>query len=282
MFSMTGFGKGEHETENWKASVMMRSLNGKGLEISLRIPPYLLPIEKEIKDTIKSKLKRGTVTVYIDLEQKVVQPPIDTEKLKANVEMLKELVSKLHLMPTDDKILDYAWRYSEKAEVEVDEELKNVVLEAIKKALEELLESRRKEGEALKKDLEERIKRIEQYLAVIDEKREEIKEKIKQKVIERAKALNLPEEHPTVLNELMFLLEKYDVNEEVARLKAHIGRFKKLLESEGEVGRKLEFMAQEMHREITTLGNKIPDLSEYVVEIKSEIDKIKQQAANVE
>ncbi len=282
MFSMTGFGKGEHETENWKASVMMRSLNGKGLEISLRIPPYLLPIEKEIKDTIKSKLKRGTVTVYIDLEQKVVQPPIDTEKLKANVEMLKELVSKLHLMPTDDKILDYAWRYSEKAEVEVDEELKNVVLEAIKKALEELLESRRKEGEALKKDLEERIKRIEQYLAVIDEKREEIKEKIKQKVIERAKALNLPEEHPTVLNELMFLLEKYDVNEEVARLKAHIERFKKLLESEGEVGRKLEFMAQEMHREITTLGNKIPDLSEYVVEIKSEIDKIKQQAANVE
>ena len=282
MFSMTGFGKGEHETENWKASVMMRSLNGKGLEISLRMPPYLLPIEKEIKDTIKSRLKRGTVTVYIDLEQKVVQPPIDTEKLKANVEMLKELVSKLHLMPTDDKILDYAWRYSEKTEVEVDEELKSVVLEAVKKALEELLESRRKEGEALKKDLEERIKRIEQYLAVIDEKREEIKEKIKQKVIERAKALNLPEEHPTVLNELMFLLEKYDVNEEVARLKAHIERFKKLLESEGEVGRKLEFMAQEMHREITTLGNKIPDLSEYVVEIKSEIDKIKQQAANVE
>ena len=282
MFSMTGFGKGEHETENWRATVMMRSLNGKGLEISLRMPPYLLPIEKEIKDTIKSKLRRGTITVYLDLEQKVVQPPIDTEKLRANVEMLKELVSKLHLMPTDDKILDYAWRYSEKTEVEVDEELKSVVLEAIKKALEELLESRKKEGDALRKDLEERVKRIEQHLAVIDEKREEIKERIKQRVIERAKALNLPEEHPTVLNELMFLLEKYDVNEEVARLKAHIERFKKLLESEGEVGRKLEFLAQEMHREITTLGNKIPDLSEYVVEIKSEIDKIKQQAANVE
>ena len=282
MFSMTGFGKGEYETENWKASVMMRSLNGKGLEISLRMPTYLLPVEKELKDTIKSRLRRGTVTVYLDLEQKVVQPPIDTEKLKANVEMLKELVSKLHLMPTDDKILDYAWRYSEKAEVEVDEELKTVVLEALKRALEELVESRRKEGEALKKDLEERIQRIEKYLSVIDERREEIKEKIKQKVLERAKALNLPEEHPTVLNELMFLLEKYDVNEEVARLKAHIERFKKLLESEGEVGRKLEFLAQEMHREITTLGNKIPDLSEYVVEIKSEIDKIKQQAANVE
>ncbi|AAC06937.1 endoribonuclease YicC domain-containing protein [Aquifex aeolicus] len=117
---------------------------------------------------------------------------------------------------------------------------------------------------------------------VLDRKKEEFKERIKERVLERAKALNLPEEHPTVLNELMFLLEKYDVNEEVQRLKAHVERFKKLLESEGEVGKKLEFLAQEMHREITTLGNKIPDFSEYTVEVKAEIDKIKQQAANVE
>ncbi len=279
---MTGFGKGEHETENWRAVVMMRSLNGRGLEISVKLPPYLFPLEKEIKDVIKSKLRRGTVSLYLDLEQKVVQPPVDVEKLKENVEMLKTLISKLHLMPTDDKILDYAWRYSERTETEVDEELKEAVIRAVEKALEELIESRRKEGEALKRDFQERIKRIEEYLQVIDERKEEIKERIKERVIERAKALNLPEEHPTVLNELMFLLEKYDVNEEVARLKAHVERFKKLLESEGEIGRKLEFLAQEMHREITTLGNKIPDLSEYVVEIKSEIDKIKQQAANVE
>lgn len=279
---MTGFGKGEYENESWKATVIMRSLNGKGLEISLRMPHYLLPIEKDIKDRISSKLKRGTITVYINLEQKVVKPPVDTEKLKASVEMLKELVSKLNLAPSDDKILDYAWRYSEKAEFEIEEELKTVVLGAVERALGELLENRKKEGEALKKDLEERIRRIEQYLEIIDEKRDEIKERIKQRIVERAKALNLPEEHPTVLHELMFLLEKYDVNEEVTRLKAHIERFKKLLESNEEVGRKIEFLAQEMHREITTLGNKIPDFSEYTVEIKSEIDKIKQQAANVE
>ncbi|RUM30512.1 MAG: coproporphyrinogen III oxidase, partial [Aquifex sp.] len=184
--------------------------------------------------------------------------------------------------PTDDKILDYAWRYSEKAEIELDEELKNVVMEALRKAVSELLESRKKEGEALKKDLSERIRRIEEIVSILDRKKEEFKERIKERVIERAKALNLPEEHPTVLNELMFLLEKYDVNEEVQRLKAHIERFNKLLESEGEVGKKLEFLAQEMHREITTLGNKIPDFSEYTVEVKAEIDKIKQQAANVE
>lgn len=279
---MTGFGKGEAESENWKVTVMMRSLNGKGLDVSLRMPPFLMPMELELKNEIKKHLRRGTVTVYIDLEQKVVKPPIDVEKLKANVEMLRELSNSVGLSPTDDKILDYAWRYSEKAEIELDEELKNVVMEALRKAIQELLESRKKEGEALKKDLTERIRKIEEIVNVLDRKKEEFKERIKERVLERAKALNLPEEHPTVLNELMFLLEKYDVNEEVQRLKAHVERFKKLLESEGEVGKKLEFLAQEMHREITTLGNKIPDFSEYTVEVKAEIDKIKQQAANVE
>lgn len=148
---MTGFGKGEAESENWKVTVMMRSLNGKGLDVSLRMPPFLMPMELELKNEIKKHLRRGTVTVYIDLEQKVVKPPIDVEKLKANVEMLRELSNSVGLSPTDDKILDYAWRYSEKAEIELDEELKNVVMEALRKAIQELLESRKKEGEHLKK-----------------------------------------------------------------------------------------------------------------------------------
>ncbi|NPB07365.1 MAG: YicC family protein [Aquificae bacterium] len=279
---MTGFGKGEHESENWKVVVMLRSLNGKGLDISLRLPSYLLPLEKEIKDEIKKHLRRGTVSVFLDIEQKLVRPPVDPEKLRQNLDLFRELTRELGLSPTDDKILDYAWRYSEKTEMEVDEELKETLLLALRKALAELLESRKKEGEHLKRDLEERIRRIEEIVNLLDEKKEEVKERIKKRVLERAKALNLPEEHPTVLNELLFLLEKYDVNEEITRLRTHISRFKKLLNAEGEVGKKIEFLAQEMHREITTLGNKIPDLSEYVVEVKAEIDKIKQQAANVE
>jgi len=279
---MTGFGKGEADNKNWKVTVMIRSLNGKGLDISMKMPSFLIPIELEIKNEIKRRLKRGSVTVFIDVEQKLVKPPVDVEKLKLNLEMLRELMKELNLQPSDDKFLDYAWRYSEKVEIEIDEELKKVVLEALRIALDDLIESRRKEGEALKKDLQERINKIEKIVNILDKNKELVKEKIKNKVLERANALNLAEEHPTVLNELMFLLEKYDVNEEVQRLKAHVERFKNLLESNGEVGKKLEFIAQEMHREITTLGNKIPALSEYTIEIKSEIDKIKQQVANVE
>jgi len=282
MFSMTGFGKAEADSENWRVTIMMRSLNGKGLDISTRMPSFLIPIELEIKNEIKRKLKRGSVTVFIDIEQKFVKPPVDVEKLKSNVKMLKELLKELNLQPSDDKVLDYAWRYSEKTEIEIDEELRRLVLEALRKALDDLIESRRKEGEALKKDLQGRVNKIEKILNILDKNKELVKEKIKNKILERANTLNLLEEHPMVLNELMFLLEKYDVNEEVQRLKTHIERFKNLLETDGEVGKKLEFLAQEMHREITTLGNKIPDFSEYTVEVKSEIDKIKQQAANIE
>ncbi len=283
MQSMTGFGKGEAESENWKTNVMMRSLNGKGLDISVRMPSFLMPVEPKIKEFIKGKLKRGTVHIMVDVESKQILPPVDVDRLIRNVDMLRELSRKyLQISVSDDIIFEFGWRYSEKTITEVDEELEKVILEAVGKALQELIESRRKEGEALKKDLTQRADRIEEFLERIIEKKDQIIQKVKEKVLERASRLDLPEEHPIILNEILFLLEKMDVEEEITRLRTHISRFRKLLDEKIDIGKKLEFLAQEMHREITTLGNKIPDLSEYVVEIKAEIDRIKQQAANVE
>ncbi len=283
MLSMTGFGKGEAESENWKARVMMRSLNGKGLDISVRMPSYLLPVEQKIKNLIKEKLRRGSLYVMVDVESKKAVPPVDLEKLSQNVSLIKEISKGAGLSISDDTVFEYSWKYAEKTVMEVEEDLENTILEATKLALEELLEARRREGEALKKDLEGRISRIEELLEKVVAKKDTILERVKEKVLERAKKLDLPEEHPVVVNEILFLLERMDVEEEVTRLKTHVERFKKLISSaSGEVGKKLEFLAQEMHREITTLGNKIPDLSEFVVEIKAEIDRIKQQSANVE
>jgi len=107
-------------------------------------------------------------------------------------------------------------------------------------------------------------------------------ERLKHRVLERAKELGLPEENPTVLNEIVFLLSKMDIEEELTRFKVHLERFENLLNSEEEVGRRLDFLLQEMHREINTLGNKMPELSKWAVEIKVEIDRLKQQVANVE
>ncbi len=280
---MTGFGKGEAQGENWKVTVMIRSLNGKGLDVSVRSPNFLMPLEQKIRGLIKERLRRGTVHVFIDVETTGVVPPVDVDKLEGNVGMLRDLSrERLGLSVSDDLILELSWRYSEKVTVEVDQDLEETTLEALRIALEELLKSRRREGESLREDLSRRARRIEELLGRVVERKDPILEKVKEKVIERAKRLELPEEHPTVLNEITFLLERMDVEEEVTRLRTHLERFNSLLDEEGDVGKKLEFLAQEMHREITTLGNKIPDLSEFVVEIKAEIDRIKQQAANIE
>lgn len=279
---MTGFGKGGAEGEHWKANVIIRSLNGKGLDISVRMPSFLLSVEPKIKEAVKSKLRRGTVNVMIDVESKTVLPPVDINKLTQNVELVRDISRKLELSVKDDTVFEYAWKYSEKAITEVDEELENTVLQGVENALRELIASRKREGEALKEDLSQRVDRIESLLNQIVEKKDQIMERVKEKILEKAKRLELPEEHPTVMNELLFLLEKMDIEEEITRLKTHIKVFRTLLDEGVEVGKKLEFLGQEMHREITTLGNKIPDLSEYVVEIKTEIDRIKQQAANVE
>ncbi len=283
MFSMTGFGRGESEGERWCAVAVIRSVNGKGLDVSIRVPPFLIVLEPKIRERVKTRLRRGTVQVVIEVEPKEVIPPIDTEKLAKGVEMIKEIAeTKVGLALSGDKVFEFAWKYAEKTALEVDEDLESTVLRALDNALEGLIASRRKEGEALKRDMEERINRIEEILKEIEARKESIEDRIREKILTRAKDMKLPEDHPTVLNELMFLLERMDVNEEVTRLKAHIKRFREVIAREGEIGKNLEFLAQEIHREITTLGNKIPDLSEFTVAIKVEVDKIKQQAANVE
>ncbi len=282
MLSMTGFGKGEGESERWKVTSMIRSLNGKGLDVSVRMPSFLMPLEPKIKDLIKGELRRGTVHVFVDLESKEILPPVDLERLKKNAEMLRKLTEEeLGLSVNDDTVFEFAWKYSEKTVTEVDEELEGTVLLAVKNALKELINSRRREGEALRRDISERVSRIEEILGGVVQRKDEILQRVRERILERAKALGLPEEHPTVMNEILFLLERMDVEEEITRLKAHISRLRRLME-EREVGKKMEFLCQEMHREITTLGNKIPYLSEFVVEIKTEVDRIKQQAANVE
>ena len=282
MRSMTGFGRGEAQSENWIVSVVIRSVNGKGLDVSVRGPTFLLPLEKEIKDLVREKLIRGTVHVFIEVEPKSITSPVDTEKLFGSIKMLKDLTESAGISVSDDVLFEISWRFSEKISSEVDQELKETLLGAVKQALGDLILSREKEGKALKEDITRRLEAIEEALKALLERKDSIYEEVKNKVLERAKNLGLPEEHPTVVQEILFLLERMDVEEEVTRLKTHVEAFKNFLEREGEVGKRLEFLAQEMHREITTLGNKLPGVSDLVVEIKANVDRIKQQAANVE
>ncbi len=280
---MTGFGKGEHVNGEWRVVALLRSVNGRGLDISVRAPSYVMPLEQMIKDTVKKGVKRGTIHIFLEVESLKPRIPIDKDLLIGSVRLLKEIAVKDAGLNVDDSTLfQMAWKYSERTSVELDESLEEAVLSAVREGVKDLVESREREGRVLYEDLKRRAVRIGELTERISSVKDKVLERTRERVIERAKRLSLPEEHPTVLNEIVFVLERMDVEEEMTRLRSHVDRFLKALSEDGDVGKRLEFLAQEMHREITTLGNKIPDLSEFVVEIKTEIDRIKQQCANVE
>ncbi len=282
MRSMTGVGKGVSESENWRVMVFIKTLNSKGLETSVKSNINLYEFELDIRNLLKDHIKRGTTSVVIQIEPKLEKSPLDLQSLVKTFQTFKSFAQELNINLSDDMAFYASLRYAERKEEELNDEIKFLVNQALLQALKELIRSREEEGRKLKEDLIERIEIIKANLAQIVERKDELLERLKQRILERAKELNLSESNPTVLNEMVFLLSKMDIEEELARFKIHIKRFEDLLNSEEEVGRRLDFLLQEMHREINTLGNKMPELSKWVVDIKVEIDRLKQQVANVE
>ncbi len=279
---MTGFGKGEEESEGWRVRVFIKSVNGKSLEVFIKSNVDLTPVEMALRKKVKERLRRGTVSVVVEVETKKAEYLIDTQRVKDNLQLVKSLARELSLNVSDDVLFQISWRYAEKKSEEMNQELQGSIERALESAIEELIKSRKEEGEALARDMGERLGRIEKTFDLILKEREKVYEGLKNRVLEKARELGLSESHPTVLNEITFLLSKMDIEEEITRFKAHLERAREVLKPQEEAGRRLDFLLQEMHREINTLGNKMPELSHYVVEIKAEIDRLKQQSANVE
>lgn len=282
MLSMTGFGKGVCESDKWRVSAFVKSLNGKGLEIFVKSNYNLMELEFTVRRLVKEFVKRGTVSVHIDVERKDIIEPVSIEKLVANLQFFKLIRDKLNLSVSDDTILQLAVRFADQPGQEIDQELEEVLSCAMTDALKELLSRRSQEGMFLKADIEERLRKIEEVLEQISIRKDSIYESARKKVLEKAKELGLAQDSALVLNEIALILSKMDVEEEVARLRSHIQRAKDIIKKGDEVGKRLEFILQELHREINTLGTKLPDLSPFVLEVKTEIDRLKQQVANIE
>lgn len=279
---MTGYGSGSFENDRWSVNVFVKSLNGKSLEVFIKSNYNLMAMEFSIRKLVKEFIRRGTVSVNIEIKRKDLVEPVNLEDLFTNINFFKILREKLSLNVSDDTILQLATRFSETPKEEIDPSLEEAISCALTDALKELLNRRAEEGEHLRKDMEARLERIESLLNRIVEAREEVYERTKKRVLEKAVELGLSENNALVLNEIALILSKMDVEEEITRFRAHLEKSKELFRSQEDVGRKLEFLFQEMHREITTLANKLPDVSHLAVEIKAEIDRLKQQVANVE
>ncbi|WP_243644923.1 YicC/YloC family endoribonuclease [Phorcysia thermohydrogeniphila] len=289
---MTGYGKCVKRNELIEISVEIKTLNGKALRTRFSIPRIFNPFLNEINALVSKYIKRGDVDLYLYYRLSPdVTVPISVNYAEA-VKYVKAAerigaISGREIQVSLKDLLSIPEIFV-KEELEV-EPFKEILLGTIECALKELDSARKAEGEKLKNYFLERLERIESTLLDLEKQVEEIEEKLFQKLKEKVQKLLKGDEFPEDFTkrlelEVAFLAEKQDVSEEISRLKAHISRFRELLKSEEPVGKTLDFLCQEMHREINTLGNKIKeiDVTDPVIAIKTEIARIKEQVQNVE
>ncbi|PWU68922.1 YicC/YloC family endoribonuclease [Gracilibacillus dipsosauri] len=293
MRSMTGYGKAQYQTEDWNIIIEMRTVNHRFLDISSQIPNFLLPIENKIKQMIKKHLHRGRVELSIQIQGEQLQQ----QRMRTNwnlvrqyVEQLKEVQKELNL--AGEITIDLVARLPQVMEIEEEDSkmsshLDSIILEKIAEALKQVEEMRKKEGQNLCIDILNYIRNIENKLKWLGERRNiviiEYQERIKARMDEYLQ--DAPIIDQTKLNQdIAVLAEKGDISEELARLHSHINQFASLVHEVGAVGRRLDFIVQEMHRECNTIGSKSNDagISEQIIHMKSDLEKIKEQIQNIE
>jgi len=284
--SMTGFGKAHFRNENLKLVAVIKSVNGKGLEINTRLPKELVIYEKDLRNRIKEAVYRGNVFLGIQLEFYKIKPSVRISDLASIVEEIIAATKALGLSISDDLTLQLAMKFynpthSEDAYIESDE-FRNILFDTFERALNDFIKSKEEEGLNLLADIEKHLRSLERLLEEVEKRTPILVERYREKLLKKARELLNTTENAVVVNELKLLLEKTDINEEVQRLKSHLRLFKEELKKGFPIGKKLEFITQEMLREVNTMGNKLPDLFPLNVEMKTEIDKLRQQVANIE
>ncbi len=290
IFSMTGYGKGSSDKGNWFIDADVKSVNSRYLEIYFKLPSSLLSKEYELRDLIKNKIKRGKLSVNIQMKRNGINDDavlFDEVKLKNYLTLIKQvkksakLPDKLkldHLLMSKDLFLSGA--------VELSDKEFEFVKKTIAQALDNLLEMKSKEGTELAKDFKKRLKNIEKKLDLIEKETissvNENFEKYKEKVKTLIKDTSNFNERLEL--ELAILAERSDITEECVRLRSHIKMFLDSLNKEDDPGRKLNFICQEMNRETNTISSKTlsTSITHNSVLIKEEIERMREQIQNIE
>ena len=282
--SMTGFGNASLDSEFGKISLDIKSLNSKTLDLNCNLNPIFRNIENDIRGVLAKSLKRGKVDLKINfkISEKNFSSQLNHEVIRAYIKDLKKITpaNDLELLKIAVKLPDSV---SNKTTV-LNKKLHDKINSLVKTALKELIHFRIQEGNSLKKDLLSNIKSIQDMLKKIEklapERIKSVKEKIKKNFFDLKKEIDFNRFE----QELIYYLEKIDINEELVRLKNHLIFFKKTVnEKQIEKGKKLIFISQEIGREINTIGSKSNYLlmQKIVVEMKNELEKMKEQLLNV-
>ena len=286
--SMTGFGKSEVTIGHLHVNIEIRSLNSKFLDLNLKIPTVFKEIDSSLRSIVKNDLKRGKVELAIHYEKinSSSKITINKEQLKNYYNQLKEISTELNNQ-NDNDFMGYALKLPEVIQHQketIDKQSNEILINAVKEACEDLNSFRKKEGESLQKELLNYVNYILDNLTKINPFEKERLPKVKQKLLRSIEELNLKSkiDEKRLEQELIYYAEKLDLTEEKVRLKEHCIHFKETLK-EINSGKKLGFITQEMGREINTLGSKAHHISiqKIVVEMKDELEKIKEQVLNI-
>ena len=291
MRSMTGFGRAKLEKNNRIYSIEIKSVNHKYSDISIKLPRSLNYLEDSIKKQISSKVARGKIDVFVTFENYSEQGKevvINEELVKEYMEKFKLLAEKNNLsmnIPVTEitKLPDVL---TLKETEEEEDTIQNELLECLEQAINNFIEMRTIEGNKIKEDLKARIDKVECDVQKISEYSTRIVQEYVVKLEERIKEILKTDvvDQSRLAMEVVLFADKCSVEEELTRLKSHIEQFRTLINSEGTIGKKIDFLLQEMNRETNTMGSKSGslDITNLVVNIKTELEDIREQIQNIE
>lgn len=291
IYSMTGYGKGIAEKDGLKITVELKSVNHRFLDLNIKLPKVFSFAEDTLRKTLQSKVGRGHIDVYVNCEdnrEDKCSLRIDYDLAKQYVDAAKQLSDKFGVVNNlyANEILRIPEVVTQVANEEDEGTLSQLLVEACTQAVDSLNKMRALEGEALIKDLVSKVEGIKNALpeiqklspVTLDEYRQKLNERIKEYLKE------VPVDEVRLINEVAFYSDKFCTDEEIIRLYTHTSHFEKIVKEGGAVGKKLDFIVQEMNRESNTIGSKCnnADITKYVVFLKSEIEKIREQVQNLE
>lgn len=289
---MTGFGQGQLQQEQLSVHVEVRSVNNRYFKLHLRAQDGYNLLEPEIESYLRQHIRRGTVTVYLRA-RRTARPDqfrLNPTALNAYREQLQRLRQSWGLpeavqpeallnLPgvVDESLLEH--------DVHADWPL---VRQALEQAVEQLQQMRRREGEAMARELEQHCRNIERLADQIAQRAQHVAPEYRQRLLERLRStleeLDVQLDQADVLREVSLFAERSDISEEIVRLRSHLEQFLRAMQSTGSVGRKLDFITQEMLREVNTIGSKANDsqIAHLMVETKAEVERIRELVQNVE
>ncbi len=289
MNSMTGYSFNEVVTENYTVSVEFKSVNSRFLDLSINLPSFLGRIENKFKEIITSKIQRGKLDVFIRIreENAPVTISVDEKMAKSYFEAISKVAKSIG---QDDKeiplslIVNQEGVLSSQKEIDV-EKYYQMILPVFEKSLEEFILDRNREGENLKKDLLFQLEKIEKASAVFTEWQPKMENAFKENILKKfQELLGDKVDEQRVMTEVASLMVKYTINEEIVRLKSHIKAIFKEINENPTPGKRLDFICQEMNREINTIGskNQFIEIAEQVINAKDALENIREQSKNIE